>query len=150
MKKHNKIESVPYVDLEKFMGVWHEIGRYSHWFEKDADQVIIEYKKCDDYIEVANQFIKKDKKEYLIGKAYILPNCGNSKLKLQLRWPFRGDYWIIDVDQDYTWVVISNPRRTRLWILYRQSYIDDKTLRFILCRLINRGFNSAQIIWTKQ
>ena len=34
-------------------------------------------------------------------------------------WPFFGDYWIIGLDKDYRYAVISNSDRSTLWILSR-------------------------------
>ena len=150
MKKHEKVETVPYVDVDKYVGTWYEIGRYPHWFERGASLVTAEYIQKDGYFDVINRCVKGYKKQEKRGKAFVLPNSGNSKFIIKFGWLLKGDYWIIDLDEHYTWAVISNPRQTKLWILYRQPYISDEVLRPILYRLVNRGFNSAKIVWTEQ
>ena len=53
----------------------------------------------------------------------------NTKLKVTFFWPFSGDYWIIDLDPDYRWVTVGEPRRKYLWILSRESKMDDSRYR---------------------
>lgn len=148
--KHKIVTTTSYVDLEKYMGVWYEIGRYPCWFEWGASKVKVTYTLCDGCVEVLNQCIKMGKQRWVTGKAYILPNSGNAKLKVYFRWPLRGDYWIIDKSEDYTWAVVSDSKQRHLWILYRQPYISDEVIREIARSLTMRGFNSAKIIWTRQ
>ena len=35
----------------------------------------------------------------------------NAKLKVSFFWPFSGDYWIIELDNNYQYVVIGHPER---------------------------------------
>lgn len=50
------------------------------------------------------------------GKAWAVDST-NSKLKVQFFWPFSGDYWIVALDENYQWSVVSAPGRDYLWIL---------------------------------
>jgi apolipoprotein D and lipocalin family protein len=50
------------------------------------------------------------------GKAWAVDST-NSKLKVQFFWPFSGDYWIVALDTNYQWAVVSGPGRDYLWIL---------------------------------
>jgi polyisoprenoid-binding protein YceI len=47
---------------------------------------------------------------------------------------FFGDYWVIDVDHDYEFAVVSHPTRDYLWILSRKPTLDRVTLEGILDR----------------
>ena len=33
------VQTVPYVDLERYMGLWYEIASYPKWFEKGLTDV---------------------------------------------------------------------------------------------------------------
>ena len=150
MKRKKTIEPVPYVEIDRYAGVWYEIGRYQHWYEKGATNVSAEYIQKDGYLEVFNRYKKTNKDGEIKGKAFIVPNSGNAKLKVQFHWPFKGDYWVIDLDEDYQWAVVSNSSRSNLWILYRKPIIDNEELRPIVYRLVNNGFELAKVHWTKQ
>jgi len=58
------------------------------------------------------------------GKAFVVPNTGNSKLKVQFFWSFKGNYWIIDLASDYSWAIVSDPKLKTLWILSRTKTMD--------------------------
>ncbi len=150
MMKHKEVETVPYVELGKYAGVWYEIGRYPQRFEKGATHVTAEYVPCDGYLKVTNTCLKKGKKKTAKGKAFVVPDSGNAKLKVEFFWPFKGDYWIIELDKDYQWAVVSNRKLSSLWILYRKPHINNEILLPIVYSLMERGFNLARIIWTIQ
>jgi apolipoprotein D and lipocalin family protein len=97
---------------------------------------------------------KKDsvngKESYIKGKAFIDPNSGNSKLKVQFFWPFKGKYWIIDLAEDYSYAVVGHPNREYLWILSRTPSLDKKTYEAILSRLENKNFDLSKLRLTIQ
>jgi apolipoprotein D and lipocalin family protein len=39
----------------------------------------------------------------------IADNKTNAKLKVHFFWPFKGDYWIIYLDKNYQYAIISKP-----------------------------------------
>jgi len=150
MKRASQIDAVPYIEIDRYAGIWYEIGRYSHWYEKGISNVSAEYIPRDGYIDIINRYEKSNKYDEIRGKAFIIPDSGNAKFKVQFHWPFKGNYWIIDLDKDYQWAVVSNPSQTNLWILYRKPIIDNEKLRPIVYRLVNLGFELAKVHWTKQ
>lgn len=146
------METVPYVDLEKFAGTWHEVGRYPHWYEKEISEATANYvyHKEEGCLLVTNRYIKEGKEKKLRGKAYVIPGTGNSKFKIRSHWIMQGDYLIIDLDKNYAWAVVSNSKQTKLWILFRQLNVDNEVLHPIIRRLMEKGYDSTKIIWTQQ
>ena len=90
------------------------------------------------------------KPTYIKGKAYIVKNSGNAKLKVQFFWPFRGKYWIIDLADDYSYAVVGHPNRKYLWILSRTAKMDDTTYQQITTRIKAIGFDISKLEITKQ
>ena len=133
------METVPYVDLNKFIGKWYEIASYPQSFQKGCHCTTAEYTLSkDDYIIVENRCNKDSingELSYIKGKAFIEENSGNSKLKVQFFWPFRGKYWIIELAEDYSYVVVSNPNKKYLWILSRTPKMDEQIYQGILDKL---------------
>lgn len=148
--EHKDTETVPYVDIDRYMGLWYEIGRYPLRAEKGATHVTIENIRYNDHVKIINTHIKRGKQQKIVSKAFIIPNSGNAKLKIQLFWPFNSDFWIIELDRDYQWAVISNQKQSCLWILYRNPKISNEVLFPIVHNLIKRRFNLARITWTIQ
>lgn len=154
------LEAVPRVDLKRYAGKWYEIAKYPNRFQKQcvanttADYTI----KSNRRIEVSNQCVLKDGRiERAIGEAKTSDKKTNSKLKVRfapaaLSWlPFVwANYWIIDLDAEYTYAVIGEPKRDYFWILSRAATMDDATYQNILRRAEKMGFNPAKVEKTPQ
>lgn len=150
--KDPNIKSVQKVDLDRYLGSWYEIARYEHRFEKDCKNVTATYSiKENKKIEVINSCTKitTNNKTEAIGEAYAVDNT-NSKLKVSFFWPFYGDYWIIMLDEDYSYAVISEPSKKYLWILSRDKKLDENIKKKILKRLESLDYDLSKLIWTIQ
>lgn len=150
--KDPNIKSVQKVDLDNYLGSWYEIARYEHRFEKDCKNVTATYSiKENKKIEVINSCTKitTNNKTEAIGEAYAVDNT-NSKLKVSFFWPFYGDYWIIMLDEDYSYAVISEPSKKYLWILSRDKKLDENIKDNILKRLESLDYDLSKLIWTIQ
>src|SRR6478609_896075 len=125
------LETVPYVDLQKYTGTWYEIASFPQRFQKGCHCSKADYKlNPEGYVEVHNSCRKDSatgKLKEVTGKAFITDPKTNSKLKVQFFWPFKGNYWIIDLAEDYSYAVVGEPGREYLWILSRTREMD-KTL----------------------
>lgn len=140
------IQTVEHVDLNRFVGTWYEIASYPMFFERGLTNVTATYTQKGDYIEVFNQSLKNGKPNGIKGKAFVVPNTGNSKLKIQFFWPFKSDYWIIGLADDYSWAVISNSEKSTLWILSRTPKMEKKLYDALIKSLTERGFDPAKIV----
>ena len=149
------VASVPSVDLKRYAGKWYEIAKYPNKFQKQcvANTTAHYSLKDNGRIEVRNECLLKDgKTEVVIGEAKIDDKKANSKLKVRfapgsLSWlPFVwANYWIIDLDKDYEYVAIGEPKRNYFWILSRKATLDDATYQNILRRAEGMGFNPAKL-----
>ncbi len=148
------LETVSTVDLQKYSGKWFEIASFPQRFQKGCNCTTAEYTlTTKDYLIVVNR-CKKDslngKSLYIKGKVFAEKNTGNSKLKVQFFWPFKGEYWIIDLASDYSYAVVGHPNRNYLWILSRTSTIDDLLYQEIEARIEAKGYDVSKILKTKQ
>jgi len=150
----NTLQTVSKVDLNRYTGKWYEIAAYPQKFQKGCKCTTAEYSLSDkDFIIVENRCIKpeeNDKKAYIKGKAFIVKNSGNAKLKVQFFWPFKGKYWIIDLADDYSYAVVSHPNMKYLWILSRTPKMDNTVYQSITGRLKERGFDLTKLEKTVQ
>lgn len=148
------LETVSFVDLEKYQGKWYEIAAFPQRFQKGCHCTTATYSKSDKGYIIVENSCKKDsingKESYIKGKAFIDPNTGNSKLKVQFFWPFKGKYWIIDLAEDYSYAVVGHPNREYLWILSRTPTLDKKTYEAILSRLEEKNFDLTKLRLTIQ
>jgi apolipoprotein D and lipocalin family protein len=142
------------VDLNRYLGKWYEIASYPAWFQKGCTGSTAEYSlRSDGKIQVINRCRKgsldgplKESK----GKAEVVDTATNAKLKVWFFWPFKGDYWIIDLDADYQWAVVGEPDRKYLWILSRTPSMDETLYQGIIKRLQQQGYDPAKLERTAQ
>jgi apolipoprotein D and lipocalin family protein len=148
------LEAVSHVDIQRYLGTWYEIATIPQRFQKDCVRVTAHYSlRADGKIEVVNTCRKKTldgKAKSVRGKAWIVDKTTNAKLKVSFFWPFAGDYWIIDLDEDYQWAVVGHPARTYLWILSRTPRMDDALYDELLARIAAKGYDLAKIKKTLQ
>ena len=145
-KTKTTLSTVSSVDLKRYAGTWYEIASYPQFFERGCTNVKATYTPKKDYIEVLNQSIKKGKPNSIKGKAFVVKNSGNARLKVQFFGPFKGNYWINNLGHDYSWAVVSDPKRKTLWILSRTSKMDSTFFNSIVDKLVKNGFNKNKII----
>ena len=153
-KNYPNLEVVKNVDLKRYAGKWFEIVRFPHSFEKNCYCVTAEYIITDkDYIKVLNSCRKgstKGKNKVAEGKAYVIENSNNAKLEVQFFWPFKGDYWIIELAEDYSYAVVGHPNREYFWILSRTPKMEEEKLNSLLNNAKEKGFDISKIIRTEQ
>ena len=149
-----ELTAVESVELDRYLGVWYEISSYPNWFQRGCTAVTADYSLRDDgLIKVVNSCRKGSldgKLKQANGRAKVVDTTTNAKLKVSFFGPFWGDYWIIDLDPDYQWVVVGEPKRKYLWILSRTRSMDDDIFGQILSRLPDKGYDPGGLRRTVQ
>ena len=153
------IESVPELNLDSYKGLWHEIGSIPQSFSEDcvanttAEYTILE----DGLVQVLNSCQEADGNTSVAeGRARLNPEF-QSPSKLQVTfvkfidwvWSFSGDYWVIQLDPDYSWSVVGHPDLTYLWILSRTPLLDKEKLLEIRSYVESVGYDSCLVLMTK-
>ncbi|MBI5102929.1 MAG: lipocalin family protein [Nitrospirae bacterium] len=149
------LDTVSHVDLTRYMGVWYEIARYPNSFQKGCVGSRATYSLMDNgKVSVLNECYDgsfNGKLRSAKGKAWVVDKETNSKLKVSFFRPFAGDYWIIDIADDYSYVVIGHPHRKYLWILCRTKTMEHETYEGILKRLVEvHHYDTSKLIKTPQ
>ena len=142
------------VDVNRYLGKWYEIASYPAWFQKGCTGTTAEYSLLPDgKIQVINR-CHKDSLEGPLkeskGKAEVVDTATNAKLKVWFFWPFKGNYWIIDLNPDYQWAVVGEPSRKYLWILSRTRTMDEAVYQGILKQLSQKGYDPDKLRRTDQ
>lgn len=145
-----ELPTVSSVDLERYLGRWYEIARFDHRFERGCSAVEAFYTLREDgMIGVKNSCFLADENrtKEAHGRAYIVDETSNAKLKVTFFWPFYGNYWIIDLAEDYRYAVVSEPSQEYFWILSRTLEMRQDDVDHILSYATTRGFDTAKLIW---
>lgn len=61
-----------------------------------------------------------------------------------------GDYWVIDLDEGYQLVAVSEPTREYLWVLSRTPTVSVLSYDALLARLKAQGFDLGRLELTRQ
>src|SRR5512135_502255 len=139
---------VQYVDLKRYIGEWYEISRYPNRFQENCVSSKAIYTLLEDgRIGVLNQCNDGSftgKLRVAKGKAWVVDPVTNAKLKVSFFWPFSGDYWIIELGENYEYAVVGHPKRRYLWILSRTKTLDPDVYSGILDRLeAKHGYDTS-------
>lgn len=143
------------VDLARYVGRWYEIASFPQRFQEGCVASTANYTLLeDDRIRVENECRDGSFDGELRraeGVAWLTdPSASQAKLEVQFFWPFRGDYWIIELDPEYRYAVVGHPSRNYLWILARTPEIDPATYATLLARIEAQGFDLERLNPTPQ
>ena len=143
------MKTVQDVEINKFLGVWYEIARFPHSFERNLVGVTATYSlKKNGNIRVVNQGSKntldgKHKKAKAFAK---IPNANEpGRLKVYFFWPFGADYLILDLDKDYQWALVGSSSPNYLWILSRTPEMDQALYKAIVDKAKSLGYDTTKL-----
>ena len=143
------LATVDYVELGRYTGRWYEIARYPNSFEPGCVGVTADYALREDgRISVLNTCVEGslDGNVRLIeGVARVVDRSTNAKLAVTFFAPFEGDYWILELGEDYEYAVVGDPSRTFLWILSREPTLDEDLYEDILSRLPEKSYDPNRL-----
>lgn len=142
------------VDLNRYKGFWYEIARLPNFFERKLKCTSATYTLRDDgkitVLNKGNYLTDPKKSTSSQGVAWIPDKNSPAKLKVQFFWPFSGDYWIMELDKDYRYVLVGDPARKYLWILAREKKMDEKTYNMLIGKAVENGYDVKTIIRVEQ
>ena len=148
------LRTVTHVDLQRYLGTWYEIATIPASFQKNCVGVTATYTlRPDGTIGVLNRcrkFTLDGKEKSIKGKAWVVDENSNAKLKVQFFWPFSGAYWIIELDPDYQYAVVGHPGRKYLWILCRRPQMDESLYTRLLEKIAAQGYDVKRLVKTLQ
>lgn len=147
------VRPVAAVEIDRYMGRWFEIARYPAFFQRNcAKNAVAEYfLRANGTVRVENRCTTAEGRIVCArGSARLADHTGaRFKVKFFPLMP-AADYWIIDLDTEYRWAVVSEPTRRYLWILSRTPALDGITLDGILQRLRVQRYDVDRLVHGKQ
>lgn len=151
---HLDTTTVSSLDLDRYMGKWYEIARFDHKFERNLVGNTAEYSFRDDgLIKVLNSGYKHTLDGELKqseGKARQ-PNANEpGKLEVAFFGNFYGDYYVLELADDYRYALVGSKTDKYLWILSRTPVLSEEDFEYLLKRISERGYNTDDLIWVEQ
>jgi apolipoprotein D and lipocalin family protein len=143
------IYTVETVDLKRFMGDWYVIASIPTLIEKEAYNAIESYRLNEDGT-VATTF--KFNKGSMNGplkkytpRGFIKNNSSNAVWGMQFIWPFKAEYRIIFLNEEYSITVIGRTKRDYVWIMAREPVISSAEYASITKFLQEQGYDIAKL-----
>lgn len=138
------IHTVAKVDLQRFMGDWYVIASIPTFIEKDAFNAVESYRLDTDGTVATTFTFNKGSldgplKQYT-PRGFIRDQESNAVWGMQFIWPFKAEYRIIYLTEDYAQTVIGRSKRDYVWIMARQPEIPDNEYQLILKFLMDQGY----------
>ena len=127
---HAPMQTVDYVDLDRFMGDWYVVANIPTFLEKGAHNAIESYSYNDNgTINTTFTFYDGDfdgelKKYNPTG--FIKDDKTNALWGMQFIWPIKADFRIVYLDEDYSTTVIGREARDYVWVMARDPYLSDE------------------------
>ncbi|MEE4175943.1 MAG: lipocalin family protein [Bacteroides sp.] len=148
------LTTVKTLDIERYLGTWYEIARYDHRFERGLMGVTASYSwREDGKIKVVNAGYRRSldgRRSEAVGKAYIPDPDVPAKLKVSFFAFFYGDYFVLELDEDYRWAAVGSSSDKYLWILSRTPQMEDAIYDDLLEKLTLRGYDVSKLIQVEQ
>lgn len=148
------LQTVAQVDLSRYLGTWYEIAHFPQSFQRGCTATTATYTlRQDGDLEVLNRCRRGSldgKETSAHGRARVVDRSSGAKLEVSFFRPFWGDYWIIDLSDDYSHAVVGHPGRDYLWILARSPTMAEATYQGIVARLETQGYQTSRLVRTLQ
>ena len=147
--KHETLETVPAVDLPRFMGDWYVIAHIPTFIEKDACDAVEHYDLRPDGT-IATTFTFKNgnsggplKKYSPVG--YVRDQVTHATWGMQFLWPFKAEYLIAYLDAAYTQTIIARSARDYVWIMARTPVISQEDYDRDVARVAAFGYDTRKL-----
>lgn len=149
------LQTVPALDLEKYLGRWYEIARFPHGFEKSLVGVTAEYSlRKDGKVKVVNSGFKHTldgKYSKVNAVAWRADDAVPGALKVKFFHLFTSDYLVIGLDEeDYSWAVVGNPDRSFIWFLSRTPGVSSDLLLLMKKIATENGYDLSGLAMVLQ
>ena len=143
------IHTVENVDLNRFMGDWYVIANIPTFIEKNAYNAIETYRLEDDGTVATTFRFNKGSldgplKEYH-PRGFIRDKESNAVWGMQFIWPFKSEYRIVFLSDDYSKTVIGRSKRDYVWIMARKPAISDEEYAAIVDFLQEQGYDTSKL-----
>lgn len=147
-------ETVASVDINQYAGLWYEIASNPQFFNENLVGVTAEYTVREDgTVKVVNRGFEgslNGPQTSIEGSARVVDASTNSKLAVSFpsvpfSGLFPGEYWIVLLDEEYQYAVVTDSRQSSLFVLYRSGSIERADYDAILAALEAKNIDLSRL-----
>ncbi len=142
------LELAKAVDIPRFMGDWYVIANIPTFIEKGAHSAKESYKLDPDGTIATTFTFRADAfdgpaKDYH-SKGFVLGENG-AVWGQQYLWPFKADYRVSHLADDYRQTVITREKRDYVWIMSRTPTMSEADLKKLTDFVARQGYDVSKL-----
>jgi apolipoprotein D and lipocalin family protein len=156
------LQAISSLDLQKYKGRWFEIAKYPNRFQSMcAKATSAQYTLQEGGVSVQNTCTTdKNEVSQVMGEARAIGKVTNDSLSpAQLEVAFApkwirwlpavwGSYWVVAIDPNYRWSLVSEPKREFAWILARETKLTEADKLAVFAAIRAAGLDEKRLEWT--
>ena len=142
------MQTVSYVDLNRYMGKWFVIANIPTFLEKGVVSPTETYSlNPDGSIDTKFEFFDVDTREF---KSYnptgfVLDPETNAVWGMQFIWPFKADFRVIYLNEDYSATIIGRNKKDYVWLMARTPEISAELYEEMIRKVSSVGYDTSLI-----
>lgn len=148
-----ELRSDAQVDLDAFMGEWFVTAHIPYWPERGKVRGRDIYTlrgdgRIDNVYAFQPDFGQPEKRWN--GVSEVVPGTNGAHWRVQFIWPFKADLLVLEVDPDYQWALLGNPKRSMAWIFSRGDDMPAGQYEQLRQRFAGYGYDPADLVRVPQ
>jgi apolipoprotein D and lipocalin family protein len=143
------LQTVPYVDLPRYMGDWYVIANIPYFAENGCVDSIESYAlrpdgKIHNWFQCRKKSFQAPLEQKATAEATVVDKTSNAVWSVRFFKIIPVKYMILDLDPNYQWVLVGHPSRRYGWIMARTKTLDEATYRKILGDAAKQGYDPSR------
>lgn len=143
------LKTVEKVDVDRFMGDWYVIAAIPTFMERDPYNPVEHYDMNPDGTIATtftyNQGALDGKLKVYHPTGFVVPGSGNAEWKMQFLWPFKSEYLITYLSDDYQHTIVARNKRDYVWLMSRKPAIDQATYNDLVAKIKAWGYDTSKL-----
>jgi apolipoprotein D and lipocalin family protein len=143
------MNTVPRVDLERFMGDWYVLAHVPSRAEKEAYNAVETYTLGENgriettYAFRRGGFDEEVREMHPVG--FVEDEATKATWGMRFIWPIRAEYLIVHLDAEYSETIVARTKRDYAWIMARQPELPAGRLEALEDKLVELGYDRDAI-----
>ncbi|MCA8970990.1 MAG: lipocalin family protein [Planctomycetes bacterium] len=145
------LPTVQSVDLDRFLGDWYVIGHIPASSEASAYNAVESYRRGEDG-EILTTYTFRDGGfdgpiESMHPTGYVTDQATHATWGMRFAWwwPFKLEYLITYLDDDYRTTIIGRTARDYAWIMSRDPRVSEREFAMLVEELRRQGYETAKV-----
>ncbi|HEV7913654.1 MAG TPA: lipocalin family protein [Albitalea sp.] len=155
------VQTVPQLDHQRYAGIWYELARLPNRLQARCvgDATATYRPAADGSLTLVRRCREVDDRwGVAVGRATVADSdTSGARLRVNYLprwlqwWPSAyDDHWVVLLDDDYRYAVVSDPQRRTLWILSRTPTLDMDSFDNLMTRLRAQKYPVDRLVPTPQ